>query len=925
MRRVSGFVLTLLGAFFLLAALLLRFWIAPSAVKFPLDEYQVVTLTGTGSYYSPVQGKELNGVSVQITYTTRGDVPAGSGSVAVWNQFVSVRDMTNREPISYVTIREAFNRSNASLIQCCGVYVSNPTTGKPNLAVHMSGIGPVFPPGTQKTTYMLYDSTAARTEPVRYTGTSTVDGIRVYRFVETVPPTRFGTEQVPGAIIGEPSAAEVSLGEYYSGTQTFYVDPVTGGPLSTSQHAEVALEDSTGATRLVGSNISAATTPASVQAVVNKDVSGRNTINLAKDTLPLIGLIVGLVLLLGGILLIQFGGEAPDSEFSWLWRRQLNHYPSTGPRILYLAITVLATVTLYYELYVGGSVSTLILVNLNVTFTFYVVTLAIGNLIGAFASLFAGLADRLGRVNMVVGGLLITGIFVAYVLPAATNKWEFTFESFVVGIVEGIALVATPALIRDFSPQVGRATAMGFWTAGPVLGSLIVTAVATNTIPNVIPDSRFWTHEYRICGAVGLIVFVITLIGLRELSPSLRDQLMVTMQDRVLIEARAKGLNIETMLHHPWRQLLKADVVISAVAVALLLLIYYTAVGFGLIYLSSIFGFSTKDANGLLNWQWGFNVIAVILIGMVSDLVRVRKPFMVLGGVGGAIMTVVYLEQAGHHPGYYTLAVIVALLSLFLGIAYTPWMASFTETVEARNPALIATGLAIWGWVIRVVVFVAFLIIPHVITSVTPLVNYGTTVKTYEAKYGQQIAFAQSHPKVVAAAEKYKVQLANAQRLAPELAVLEANPALFAKLATYSNPATIPPKLVGQAIAAAGGGAKGLTILTTIQNNSGPIEGVISVAPQLQALKPYAAQLTAASKVPSYVGPYMEAHGIAVEKAAAQSPGQWKDWYWVCFGGILFFLCCIPLLRGRWSPAQARRDEEAHEAATEAELAKLDA
>ena len=41
-------------------------------------------------------------------------------------------------------------------------------------------------------------------------------------------------------------------------------------------------------------------------------------------------------------------------------------------------------------------------------------------------------------------------------------------------MVEGICLVATPALIRDFSPQVGRATAMGFWTSGPVLGSLIV-------------------------------------------------------------------------------------------------------------------------------------------------------------------------------------------------------------------------------------------------------------------------------------------------------------------------------------------------------------------------------------------------------------------------------------------------------------------
>ncbi|HUA28922.1 MAG TPA: porin PorA family protein, partial [Streptosporangiaceae bacterium] len=368
MRRVSGFVLTLLGAFFLLAAVLLRFWIAPSAVKFPLNEYQVVTLTGTGSYFSAAQAKELNDVSVRITYTTRGDVAAGSSSTAVWDQFVSVRDVTNRQPISYDSIREAFSRTNASLIQCCGVYISNPVSGKPNRAVHMSGIGPVFPPGTQKTTYMLFDTAAARPEPVRYQGTSTLHGIQVYRFVETAPATRFGTEQVPGSLIGEPSQSEVSLGEYYSGTQTFYVDPVTGGPLATTQHTEVTLRDSTGATRLVGTNFTATTTPASVQAVVNKDVSGRNTINLASVTLPLIGLIVGLVLLLAGILLVQTGGEAAEGEFRWLWRRQLYHYPSTGPRIMYLAITVLATVTLYYELYVGGSVSTLILVNLHVSF-----------------------------------------------------------------------------------------------------------------------------------------------------------------------------------------------------------------------------------------------------------------------------------------------------------------------------------------------------------------------------------------------------------------------------------------------------------------------------------------------------------------------------------------------------------------------------
>ncbi|MFZ0046222.1 MAG: hypothetical protein WAL16_10330, partial [Streptosporangiaceae bacterium] len=85
--------------------------------------------------------------------------------------------------------------------------------------------------------------------------------------------------------------------------------------------------------------------------------------------------------------------------FSSLIHRQLDSYPETGARIFYLALTVLATVMLYYELYVGGSVSTLILANVHMSFTFYVLTLAIGNLIGAFGSLFAGLTDRYGRAN----------------------------------------------------------------------------------------------------------------------------------------------------------------------------------------------------------------------------------------------------------------------------------------------------------------------------------------------------------------------------------------------------------------------------------------------------------------------------------------------------------------------------------------------
>ena len=170
----------------------------------------------------------------------------------------------------------------------------------------------------------------------------------------------------------------------------------------------------------------------------------------------------------------------------------------------------------------------------------------------------------------------------------------------------------------------------------------------------MVGDDNFWTHEYRICGVVGLIVFVLAWLGLRELSPALRDQLMVTMRDRLLVEAKARGLSegdIRAALQRPFRQLLKVDVLVSAFAVAVMLLIYYTAVGFSVIYLNTVFGFSVKNANGLGNWNWGFNAIGVIAIGLVADRFRVRKPFMLIGGIGGAVMVVVYLMQAGHHPG----------------------------------------------------------------------------------------------------------------------------------------------------------------------------------------------------------------------------------------------------------------------------------
>lgn len=89
-----------------------------------------------------------------------------------------------------------------------------------------------------------------------------------------------------------------------------------------------------------------------------------------------------------------------------------------------------------------------------------------------------------------------------------------------------------------------------------------------------------------------------------------------------------------------------------------------------------------------------------------------------------------------------------------------------------------------------------------------------------------------------------------------------------------------------------------------------------------QATK-YSAQLTALGAVPKSVLAVAQAHGAAVTSAAKSSPGQWKVWYWICVAACVFFLGCIPLLRGRWSPARAKTDEEAHEALIREKMAEL--
>lgn len=141
-------------------------------------------------------------------------------------------------------------------------------------------------------------------------------------------------------------------------------------------------------------------------------------------------------------------GAGPRGALTRLYRRDLVGYPPTARRIGCLAIVVLTTIVLYYMLYVQYAVATSIITHFGMTYRYFVWVSVIGNAVGAFASLLAGLADRWGRANMVVYGLLVASGLVFFGLPHAGGKATYLVLFALVSFVEGIVLVATPALIR---------------------------------------------------------------------------------------------------------------------------------------------------------------------------------------------------------------------------------------------------------------------------------------------------------------------------------------------------------------------------------------------------------------------------------------------------------------------------------------------
>ncbi|HEU5031868.1 MAG TPA: DUF3068 domain-containing protein [Spirillospora sp.] len=310
LRNVIGMVLTGLGAFLLITAVLVRFYVAPRLIAAPTDVYQVTRLRAdNATYFDAASVKQVTGATVVATNTVRGDVTSSHGDVAVWDSATMIQDVTRGTTIEIQNQRVAFDRRTGLLTGCCGASVDG------DVSARQSGLGLFWPVNATTKDKPVYDPATRRAWPAVYAGKERVHGIVAWRFVQHIPNTKVQGKplpDVPGELLGRGKGGPaVPVDRYYQADATYWVDPRTGNPIDQEQKVLSTLQPKSGPGRLVVGQMDLRMTPESQKSLQDTSADGASKINLLRIAVPVGAAAVGAVLLAAGAVVGRTGRRRP--------------------------------------------------------------------------------------------------------------------------------------------------------------------------------------------------------------------------------------------------------------------------------------------------------------------------------------------------------------------------------------------------------------------------------------------------------------------------------------------------------------------------------------------------------------------------------------------------------------------------------------
>ncbi|MFD1936695.1 MULTISPECIES: DUF3068 domain-containing protein [Nonomuraea] len=299
MGRISTLVLIGVGAFCIALAPLLKFWAAEKIIAAPADQYGISRLHAAGAQYFSTQDLKVLTADLDIIVTTQGDVKEATENRVVWNEGTVVNDITNRRPqIDMSERRSAFDKYTGVGVNCCGVNIQK-------TPVQLEGQIYKFPFDVERKTYKVFNSSARKAFDARFVREEKVNGLPVYVFEQDVPPTKVSTRSVPAAVLGMTQTGEVQVDRWYDGKTTYWIEPVSGAPVRQEQQRHEVLKTQDGVERSVAFVATAKMTDQTVKDLVSTAEKSKSQINLLRNIIPLVLLIVGVALVLAGVLVAR--------------------------------------------------------------------------------------------------------------------------------------------------------------------------------------------------------------------------------------------------------------------------------------------------------------------------------------------------------------------------------------------------------------------------------------------------------------------------------------------------------------------------------------------------------------------------------------------------------------------------------------------
>jgi hypothetical protein len=290
MRKIVP-VLFGVGGFLLVAGLVALLW-APGVVKkTPLDVTSTTRLSGQAAKIDPASG-DLNPQPVKATSVTKTDSKVSDDTNVAWTNTSCLVvdqddppdcvDAKDERLVSASTDVFATNRVTALAVNA-GKYL-------PSDAVKHEGLVNKFPFDSEKKTYPYWDGTVGEAVPAKYVRTVKVKGLETYLY-------RVSTD---GAAI---DVAENTPGTY-DDVKEIYVEPLTGAIVNQTDDQQRTLDNGTKVL-----DLQLAFTDKQIQTSVDDANDNISQLNLITRTIPLVGIIGGVICIGAGLVLLLMGNR----------------------------------------------------------------------------------------------------------------------------------------------------------------------------------------------------------------------------------------------------------------------------------------------------------------------------------------------------------------------------------------------------------------------------------------------------------------------------------------------------------------------------------------------------------------------------------------------------------------------------------------